>query len=95
MEKMYNPNTPQWTFFAWASFVAAVIMVWLGLWHLPNDLWIKGYLAMGSLFLTGSAFTLSKTMRDNHEFADRARSMRGDERPMSIVMGMKEQPVSR
>jgi hypothetical protein len=90
MEKLYNPNTPQWTFYAWASFATAVIMVWLGLWHLPVDLWIKGYLAMGSLFLTGSAFTLSKTMRDNQEFAERSRMLRGEDRSVPIMMGMKE-----
>jgi hypothetical protein len=91
MEKLYNPNTPQWTFFAWASFASAALMVWLGLWHLPADLWVKGYLAMGTLFLTGSTFTLSKTMRDNAEFADRSRMVRGDERPLSMVVGLKDQ----
>ena len=94
MDKLYNPNTPQWTFFAWASFATAVVMVWLGLWHLPTDLWVKGYLAMGALFLTGSSFTLSKTMRDNQEFEYRSRAMRVEERPMSLVMGMKEQVPS-
>lgn len=57
---------------------------------MPADLWVKGYLAMGSLFLTGSTFTLSKTMRDNAEFADRSRMVRGDERPLSMVVGLKD-----
>lgn len=90
MDRIYNPNTPQWSFFAWASFASAVVMVWLGLWHLPTDLWVKGYLAMGSLFLTGSSFTLSKTMRDNQEFAERSRHIRGDERPRPLVVGLKD-----
>lgn len=62
----------------------------LGLWHLPTDLWVKGYLAMGSLFLTGSSFTLSKTMRDNQEFAERSRHIRGEERPRPLVVGLKD-----
>lgn len=57
---------------------------------MPADLWVKGYLAMGTLFLTGSTFTLSKTMRDNAEFADRNRMMRGEERPLSMVVGLKD-----
>lgn len=90
MDKIYNPNTPQWTFFAWASFASAALMMWFGLWHLPADLWVKGYLAMGTLFLTGSTFTLSKTMRDNAEFANRGRMVRGDDRPLSMVVGLKD-----
>lgn len=90
MEKIYNPNTPQWTFFAWASFASAVVMIWLGLWNLPADLWVKGYLAMGTLFLTGSTFTLSKTMRDNQEFAERSRLTRGDDRPIPLMVGIKD-----
>ena len=27
MDRIYNPNTPQWSFFAWASFASAVVMV--------------------------------------------------------------------
>jgi hypothetical protein len=31
------------------------------------QVWIRGYLVLGSLFLVGSTFTLSKTMRDQFE----------------------------
>jgi len=62
-----NLNTPQWTFFAWASFSCAVLLMTIGIWHLPVDTWIRGYLAMGSFFMVGSTFTLSKTVRDNYE----------------------------
>lgn len=31
------------------------------------DLWVKGYMAMAVLFSIGSSFTLSKTLRDQHE----------------------------
>ena len=94
MDKLYNPNTPQWPFLAWASFVCAALMVTIGLWHMPADLWVKGYLAMGTLFLTGSTFTLSKTMRDNAEFAERLRNVRGDERPLSMVVGLQQRPAA-
>ena len=39
----------------------------LGLYHLPVDWWTKGYMAMGIIFCVGSAFTLAKTLRDQHE----------------------------
>lgn len=90
MEKLYNPNTPQWTFFAWASFASAVVLMTIGVWNLPVEVWIKGYFAMGAFFLTGSAFTLSKTMRDNQEFAERSSRLLGEDRPTSVVIGMKE-----
>ena len=60
-------NTNQWTFFAWASWVGSVMMMVIGIWHLPVEIWIQGYLAMSSFFLMSSTFTLSKTIRDNHE----------------------------
>ncbi len=31
------------------------------------DLWVKGYLTMASVFMLGASFTLSKTLRDEHE----------------------------
>ncbi|MBI3924577.1 MAG: hypothetical protein HY319_03480 [Armatimonadetes bacterium] len=89
----YNPNTAQWTFFSWASFITAGWMMYLGILHLPTDLWVKGYLAMGILFMVGSSFTLSKTIRDNHEWAERSRWMRdtkGEERAIPLVLHAKD-----
>ena len=42
-------------------------MVGLGIWLLPLELSIKGYLTMGFLMLVQSCITMTKTMRDNHE----------------------------
>ena len=42
-------------------------MVALGVYFLPVDLWIKGYLAMGILMLVQCCVTLTKTVRDMHE----------------------------
>jgi hypothetical protein len=33
----------------------------------PADFSVKGFFAMGTLYLIGSTFTLSKTMRDEFE----------------------------
>jgi hypothetical protein len=35
---------------------------------LPLDIWAKGYLGMGLFFLVSSTISVSKTLRDKHEF---------------------------
>lgn len=65
-----NPNTqhsPAWVAFTYVSFAASALMVGIGIWFLPLDLSMKGYLLMGFLMLTQSCITMTKTMRDNHE----------------------------
>ncbi len=60
-------NTGAWLTFTYVSFGTSVFMMGLGLWAMPADLWIKGYLLMASVYMLGAAFTLSKTVRDEHE----------------------------
>ena len=47
--------------------VVAPLLVGIGLFFLPVDLWIKGYLSMGTVSMLGAAFTLAKTVRDEQE----------------------------
>lgn len=56
-----------WQFFVRACFVLSLLATGTGLFFLPVDLWVKGYMAMGMLFTVGSTITLSKTVRDEHE----------------------------
>jgi hypothetical protein len=60
-------DTAAWIFQVWASFLVAVTLLAIGIYYLPVDGWIRGYLAMGMLFSIGSSFSLAKTIRDNHE----------------------------
>jgi len=66
-----NPNaqnhSASWVTFTYVSFGAALLMVAIGIFFLPLDVWIKGYLAMGVVLLIQSCITLTKTMRDVHE----------------------------
>ena len=66
-----NPNaqnhSASWVTFTYVSFGAALLMVAIGIFFLPLDVWIKGYLAMGVALLIQSCITLTKTMRDVHE----------------------------
>jgi hypothetical protein len=61
------PHTAAWKAFAMVSFGLALGMLALGIYALPADIWVKGYLAMAAVFSIGSTFTLAKTQRDEHE----------------------------
>lgn len=56
-----------WIFFVKTSFVCAMLAAFVGIYCMPSDLWIKGYMAMSALYLVGSSFTLAKALRDQHE----------------------------
>lgn len=62
-----NQNSPGWIWFVKISFAAALAALGVAIVFLPTNVWIKGYLAMGSLFAVASSFMLSKTMRDEFE----------------------------
>jgi hypothetical protein len=49
------------------SFTVAVGAVILGVVYLPVDPWMRAFLALGSLFLVTSSFTLAKCVRDAQE----------------------------
>ncbi len=60
-------HTGAWVVQCWVSFALAVGVTGFGIFHLPVDGWQKAFLGMGMLFTVGSTFTLSKTVRDQHE----------------------------
>lgn len=56
-------------FFAQAaiSFGTALFTMLCAIYFVPADAWIKSFLALGTLFLTTSCFTLAKVIRDQQE----------------------------
>jgi hypothetical protein len=79
-----------WITFTYAQFGAAIFMTALGIWAMPVELMIKGYLLMSSVFLVGSTFTLAKTVRDEHEarrFAARIDEARTEKLLMEVGRG--------
>jgi len=60
-------DTPAWRFQVWTSFAIAVFAMSTGILRLPLDAWLRGFLGVGYFFSLASAFTLAKTLRDEHE----------------------------
>lgn len=84
------PHTAGWVTFSYASFAVSCGMMALGLWALPADLWVKGYLLMASVFMLGATFTLAKTVRDDHEskrFANRIEDAKAERLLMEVGRG--------
>ena len=46
------------------SFAVALLTMIVAVFYLPVDPWIRAFLALGTLFLTTSSFTLAKCVRD-------------------------------
>jgi hypothetical protein len=67
MNQNANFHSPAWITFTYISFAASTFMVGVGIFFLPIDLALKGYLAMGFLMVVQSCITMTKTMRDMHE----------------------------
>jgi hypothetical protein len=67
MNQNANLHSPAWITFTYISFAASTFMVGVGIFFLPIDLSLKGYLAMGFLMVVQSCITMTKTMRDMHE----------------------------
>jgi hypothetical protein len=62
-----QPHSAAWVFQAWASFIISVTATTAGIFYLPVDGWVKGYMGMGLVFTVGSTMSLAKTVRDEHE----------------------------
>jgi len=67
MNQNVQPHSGAWVTFTYGSFAASALLVAVGLFILPVDLWMKGYLAMGIVMLVQTCVTLTKTVRDVHE----------------------------
>jgi hypothetical protein len=67
MNQNVQPHSAAWVTFTYASFAASVFLVAIGVFFLPIDLWMKGYLTMGIAMMLQTCVTLTKTVRDLHE----------------------------
>jgi hypothetical protein len=67
MNQNVQPHSGAWVTFTYASFAASAFLVAIGVFFMPIDLWMKGYLTMGIVMLVQTCITLTKTVRDVHE----------------------------
>lgn len=64
---MNKPPTAAFVVQAALSFAIALLAVAYGIAKLPLDGWARGFLGLGLVFVTSSAFTLAKVIRDRQE----------------------------
>jgi len=71
MTSTHLPTKQTTAFYAQAamSFATALFGVLIGIAYLPVDGWVRGFLALGLLYVVTSTFTLAKCVRDQHEAA--------------------------
>ena len=67
MNQNVQPHSGAWVTFTYVSFAASAFMVSVGVFYLPIDLWMKGYLTMGIIMMIQCCVTLTKTVRYMHE----------------------------
>jgi hypothetical protein len=71
---MSTPLRPRITaaFFLQAaiSFVVALAVTLIGIAYLHDSAWVRGFLALGLLYVVTSSFTLAKCIRDRQEESD-------------------------
>ncbi|WP_328446498.1 MULTISPECIES: YiaA/YiaB family inner membrane protein [unclassified Amycolatopsis] len=62
-----SPTTTAFYAQAALSFGLALAAVTAGIVYLPVNGWVRGFLALGMLYLVTSAFTLAKCVRDRQD----------------------------
>src|ERR1700757_2516024 len=90
MNQNVQPHSGAWVTFTYASFAASAFMVAVGVFYLPIDLWMKGYLTMGIAMLVQTCVTLTKTVRDVHEsnkFVNRIEDAKAERLWMEVWKG--------
>lgn len=60
-------NTTAFAAQAAISFGASLFAMLVAVYFMDTDPWVKGFLALGTLYLTTSTFTLAKVVRDMQE----------------------------
>ncbi len=60
-------HSSAWVSFTYLNAIGSMALTLGGLFFLPIDLWIKGYMLMGVAMVTTSSVILTKTMRDRQE----------------------------
>ncbi|MBE9060948.1 YiaA/YiaB family inner membrane protein [cf. Phormidesmis sp. LEGE 11477] len=60
-------HTSAWVAQTYVSFLVSISATLIGVFYMPGNAWLKGYMGMGVLFSVASTASLSKTIRDVEE----------------------------
>lgn len=77
--------------FSYATFGLSMAMMGAGVFFMPIDGWMKGFLAMGVVMLVQSCIVVSKTIRDNQE-AEKLLNRIEDARTERLLMDVAKVP---
>ena len=62
-----SSNTKSFYNMAWIAFAISFVGMAVGIFYIPADFGVKGFLAMTYFFSVTSCFTVAKVVRDKHE----------------------------
>ena len=88
MNQTHVQHSQAWVIFTYASFLASLAMMILGILFMPLDSWVKGYFVMGVVMLVQSCITVTKTLRDTHE-SRRLMNRIEDAKTERLLMGIE------
>ncbi|MEM7529134.1 MAG: YiaA/YiaB family inner membrane protein [Pseudomonadota bacterium] len=60
-------NSQAWIYYCYGNFIIAAGAIGIGIWQAELSLTFQAFLTMGVLYITSSAFSLAKVVRDVHE----------------------------
>lgn len=88
MNEGFQKHSQAWVSFSYLSLLVAALMLALGIYLMPLDLWGKGYLTMGILMLVQTTVNVTKTLRDNQEAEKLIRKVE-DAKTEKLLFGIK------
>lgn len=89
MNPEMNNHSSAWVTFTYANVIISLGLTFGGLFLLPIDLWIKGYMLMGVTMLVSSTITATKTVRDVQESRKLVNKIE-DAKTEQLLMRIKE-----
>ena len=89
MNPEMNNHSSAWISFTYANVAISLFLTLGGLFYLPLDLWIKGYMLMGVTMLVSSTITATKTLRDVQESRKLVNKIE-DAKTEQLLMRIKE-----
>jgi len=88
-----NPTLSQhsgaWVTFTYANMLFSLVLTLGGIFFLPIEIWIKGYMLMGVTMLVSSSIIVTKTIRDVQEAGKLVNKIE-DAKTEQLLMRIKE-----